>query len=208
MVKKREEELKTINDSWSAKIADAKIEAEALETVIIALQEKRDKVETACDTLNDRLIRMRREQGELALDLSAKKRVIKTHQDGVLQLEERQRTLNEAYRALEEQKEAIEHIISTLEVSEDVLATKNATLMEDANQRLTEIEAAVKATELKLDRLKDEYVGLNKAMTAEREELVNRARLLDDRDKNLRIRERIVANQEATIQQNANLLDL
>lgn len=84
-------------------------------------------------------------------------------------------------------------LAQALESAETALKQKNEEIVK-ANQKLKDMQIEVLTTE--------------KQLTIERKELANRQRALEDRDKNLRLREFKVNQDETTIRTNASLLDL
>lgn len=132
------------------------------------------------------------------------RRIIEAVKASETQLQGLQRDIGTA----EEQKRALESRLETLQATKDSLAHKIATLDADYNQRVAEKGKIVEILDAKILDLSQQAENFAIQENAVRRDLATTQKMLEERDKNLRVRELKVEQGEGKLVANANLMNL
>jgi chromosome segregation ATPase len=174
-------------ESLQGKKRDTFDEIELLKSDALTLQTQIDEFTARLSDLNDTTARKR----GVIVGLSEQ---IGTLKGSILPLEDSKRSLEESIGLLIDKREDLVEQIGELEIE---IASKKETAERDLNTIL-----------LRASTAREEYNQFTDQMKVERENIAVRARSLDDKDKVLRVREIKVTQQEASIKQNAALLEM
>lgn len=117
-------------------------------------------------------------------------------------------TLKEAIATAHEQKQRLEDEVAILQSQSDTLTQRVEQLQNDIRTKTEQYNTNIAILEQKKQDLTTEIVENRAADEKVRENLASWSKTLDERDKNLRIRESKVNEQEKSIARNYNLLNL
>jgi len=145
---------------------------------------------------------------ELAGQVSTLKAELESKTAEIGQLGEQKATLAVDILALSERKKGLAEDVSTFDVHVAKKKLESSDLEASAAQRLEGIEAAITTLEVKERDLSTRMVKSREEDDKVRASLALWQRKLEDQDKNLRIREARVTQQEESITRNHNLLNL
>lgn len=211
MLAKRREELDLVEAEFKPRIASKQQQLEDEVRAVGILQASRGQLVVAIAayeaTITELTATRATLQGNIA-ELTALEDNVATVTSDLVALQTTKATLEtDIAAALVTQATAVAQSERLERAATDKQAAREATVA-DLQHQVDVLEA--KRTQLDnvvLDK-RQEYNQFNAAMETERSDLAKRQLALDDRDKNLRIREIKVEQGEAKIQTNASLLNL
>lgn len=189
-------------------IARLEAQVDSLKAEHDELVGKREVAKTEVQSVDIELTTKRRDLGVIEAQATKKSEELKTtlSEIGVKLAEYSE--LEEKYNELLDTKTTLIIDIATLKSQRVTEGSELAQALESAETALKQKNEEIVKANQKLKDMQIEVLTTEKQLTIERKELANRQRALEDRDKNLRIREFKVNQDETTIRTNASLLDL
>lgn len=204
----RNQELQKVKSEFKESIA-------VLEKYIIGRTLTFEQLKTAQFAVETSLKEGRQEADNLNADLKVLQASINHKFLEEKQLLERKNALVIEVEALEKQKNALPDQITTLIIEKsgleetiDLLQTKKNLLIQEIAKMQNDAVMELDVLENKRAVLSQQIEQINTNEERTRSDLATRLRAINEREINLRIRERKVADGEETIKRNAMLLDL
>lgn len=206
-----------------------KIRSKVLNDKITPIENKLEQLAFREENLKNRCIELESEISDKELiisglndhilsknaDITILESTVKDLKDSITVLESKKTALQvdidpiiERLSQLQQQEQPLIDRITTLEEKKSSLINKISEIDNQYTLKISDKESELMTLDVKLLKTKQDMLSIQNILDAEKKSLADRKLELDDRDKNLRIREQKANIQENTIRQNANLLDL
>lgn len=200
-LKKGKEELKELTLSLESTKKQHEIEKNKLLDVIIALKDEKSDLEY------DKKILQQTNADLTAVNLELKSEIT-VHKKDLAVLQEEEKTKSEIITDLKDQEKDLTNTANGLNEYIDKKQAESSEIEDTFIKRKAEIDKDISVLELKKQDLSQEIVENQSKQEKVRDNLAKWAKELDDKDKNLRMREARVNEQEKSIARNYNLLQL
>lgn len=204
-------------------------QAAKFETAKKLLGTEIEVMQSTLDSLKNKVTALNKDKKTLAITIAEGERLLKVNnkaiedgrrtvddlttdarklRDGIMPLVDQKAALEVSISGLAGQESELKKSIGTLKIAHKDWQRRTANIESNYIAKVADKEAALKILDTKLLTVTQTLEERQHAEESTRDDLAKRQRILDERDRNLRIREAKVEQGENKLIQNSNLLNL